>query len=72
MVISTDRAHALVKANAALRDALAANPLDRARVSALQADAYNMSQNSIATHLLEASVIGRSPIDLRGIVHSEA
>ena len=42
VVVSTDRAHALVTESAALKDALAAH--DSAKITALQADAYIMSQ----------------------------
>lgn len=57
VVVSTDRAHSLVAANAALKEALAANAIDRARLSALQSEAAHLSQKLMGSAWLLLALI---------------
>ena len=57
VVVSTDRAHNLVVANAALKQALGAVTIDRAKVTALQTDAANLSQKLMGSAWLLLSLV---------------
>ena len=57
VVVSTDRAHALVVANAALKSALNSATIDRTELTALQGDAANLSQKLMGSAWLLLALV---------------
>src|SRR5204863_525307 len=57
VVVSTDRAHSLVLANAALKQQLAAANVDRAKLIAVQTDAAQLSQKLMGSAWLLLSLV---------------